>query len=229
MARLNHPADPSRLTPVAEQALDATPSSEPAISSPTPTQASLQSHRNNDLPYPPARGGSERLSFSPADCRTLDKLLQDTDSNSAPQTPSAIELDDRRSSNSRSTSALQNHTHAYGGYNLVGDEATDAGYKDEDGSMELSDGTEGVVAYNASNTISNSASPSLSWSAPRLQDSVLMHDEKSTLGYTDRRLGSEMHPKLKQHEYQQQAPGDIRLSNQLGYSLPILPENESVE
>ncbi|KAF2627835.1 hypothetical protein BU25DRAFT_490998 [Macroventuria anomochaeta] len=205
MAKLSHPADSSHATPVADRTLDATTGSPPAMSSPPPRslslEASLQSHGNDNLPHSPPRRGSERSSFSPADCRTLKKILRDVGNNSPPPTPSPFgPIEQLFSNTDRTSSTVQGRTDENEGYRFVSDEAADTGYEDEDDSMELSEGMEGLTSRDTVSSLGDPASPSVSKSDRRLQDSISMHDEKDRLKYTGHRSSTTKHSKAKRQE-----------------------------
>jgi|SRR5690242_3847554 len=149
MARLNQPADFSHATPAVSQVADVIAGSD-AMSSPVlrplSFEASLQSHGADQLPPSPLRRSSGQSPFSPADCRTLERLLRSTSVSSPPETPSPLEqgkhgaqlLQDTPSS----PTGLSDRTDEAESYQSFGGEMTDTGYEDEDDSMELSEGTE---------------------------------------------------------------------------------------
>jgi hypothetical protein len=179
MARLNQPADSSHTTPVADRKSDSTADdmSSPALH-----------------PLPPSPASSATL--SPADCRTLEKILKDVSESSAVQTPSPPGLaeDDARSADVTGNLAEEdtatdagggevihtpgNATKEYTSHHIIGGEVTDTGYKADDDSLELS---EGATAHLAS--FSELDSPSVSKAERRLQDSASMHDERDRMRY----------------------------------------------
>ncbi|OSS55165.1 hypothetical protein B5807_00817 [Epicoccum nigrum] len=162
MARLHQPADSSHTTPVADHKSDSTADdmSSPALH-----------------PLPPSPASSATL--SPADCRTLEKILRDVSEGSAVQSTSSSGLaeqlaeDDARSADMTGDLAQEDTaTHAGGG------EFTDTGYKADDDSLELSEGTTAHLA-----SFSDLDSPLVSKAERRLQDSASMHDERDRQRY----------------------------------------------
>lgn len=151
-----------------------------------PPESRLQSHGDNAFTASPLQHGSDCPSFSPADCRTLEKILCDVAS--PPATPSPLEqngqsfLDGGRAD---STDPAKE-----GSYGLVGGETTDTGYEDEDDSMELSESGEVVTAEQSITALGEAASPSISKSDRRLQASVSAHDEEEKLRYSSGRRSS---------------------------------------
>lgn len=177
MARLNRAADLSPSpSPATEYDSDAASGSDIAASPPLRTislAASLQSHGSDNMTTSPA----PRSPLSPADCRTLEKLLRDVSNNSAPSTPSPLgpaeplyrnssyQIDIPRIAAREVTSSR-----------IVGGEATDTGYEDDNDSMELTDGMEDLTVHLAS--LADVDSPFVSKSDRRPQDSMSMHDEE---------------------------------------------------
>jgi hypothetical protein len=179
MARLNQPADTSHTTPVANRKSDSTADdmSSPALH-----------------PLPPSPASSATL--SPADCRTLEKILRDVSESSAVQTPSPPGLaeDDARSADVTGNLAEEdtatdagggevihtpgNATKEYTSHHSIGGEVTDTGYKADDDSLELSEGTTAHLA-----SVSDPDSPSASKAERRLQDSASMHDARDRMRY----------------------------------------------
>jgi hypothetical protein len=118
----------------------------PAHSSPLQPitlDAALETHGNDVLPPSSPSAGTPRSPLSPADCRTLSKILQDVRRASSLATPSFSEED----TSSLSIDSIDNESSANGREDELqyteaqydyGDEA-DEGYEDEDVSMELND------------------------------------------------------------------------------------------
>lgn len=150
----------------------------------------LQSHGNDNLPESPLRRGSSGPSLSPADCRTLKKVLRNVAS--PPATPSPLEQSDQLFPDG--SCAGTTFTSDQGdGYHLVGGEATDTGYEDEDNSMELSDGGE-TGTDQVITSLGEPASPFVSKSERRLQESVSLHDEKEKMRYSSGQRSSTTKP-----------------------------------
>jgi hypothetical protein len=189
MARLNQPADLSHTTPVADRKSDSTADdmSSPALH-----------------PLPPSPLPASSATLSPADCRTLEKILRDVSEGSAVQSPSPLGLaeqlpeqlpeNDARSADMTGDLAEEDTvTHAGGGevtdtpgndvekyisHYTVGGEATDTGYKAEDDTLELGEGTTARLTSD-----SDLDSPSVSKAERRLQTSASMHDERDRQRY----------------------------------------------
>lgn len=204
MARLNQTADSAHATPVASRATDTIARSE-AMSSPATRpltfDASLQSHGTDNLPRSPLRRSSGRSSFSPADCRTLEKILRSASVSSSPLTPSPLDQREQQFPDYPSSAIVpKSYTPDDDSYRFVGGEATDTGYEDEDDSMELSEGMEGATASDTLAVLNDPTSPSVSKSDRRLQDSVSTHDEKDRLRYTGRQSSVTKQPRTKRRK-----------------------------
>lgn len=203
MAKLSHPPDPAHSTPVTNRTTNAVSGSAPTMSPtllrPVPLETSLQSHGNDNLSPLPPRKESARPSLSPADCHTLKKLLLDVGSASPPPTPSPLEPGKQLSANTDSTgSAVYDNVEKQDeACYVVGDEAADTGYEDEDDSMELSEGVVGVTTRDSLDSLDGPASPIVSYFDRRLQDSVSLHDEKERLRYSSHRPSVAKHSRVK--------------------------------
>lgn len=192
MARLNQPPDLTYATPANNRTSDAVTNSRLDMSSSPPLrplslETGLQSYGNDNLSASPPRCGSGRPLLSPADCRTLEKILHDVVS--PPATPSPLEQSDKLfiDGGCASTAGAADGGE---GYHFVGGEATDTGYEDEDDSMELSEGGEVDTAKKTVTSLGDPASPSVSKSDRRLQESVSVHDGKEKLRYSRGRRSS---------------------------------------
>ncbi|KAF1932160.1 uncharacterized protein M421DRAFT_89513 [Didymella exigua CBS 183.55] len=161
-------------------------------------ESSLQSHGNDNLPASPPRQGSDRPSLSPADCRTLEKILRDVAS--PPATPSPVEQNDQLFLNGHH--GITNAADEEEDYHSVGGEATDTGYEDDDDSMELSEGIEDVIVKKAIISLGEPVSPSASKSDRRLQESISTHDEKEKMRYSSGRRSSTKRAKVKRPEHE---------------------------
>ena len=179
MARLNQPPDSSHTTPVADH-------------KPDPTVDDMSSHALHPLPPSPASSAT----LSPSDCRTLEKILRDVSEGSAVQSPSPLGLadDDAHSADMTGnfaegdtatyagggevTHTPRNATEEHTSHHSIGGEVTDTGYKADDDSLELSEGTTAHLA-----SVSDLDSPSVSKAERRLQDSASMHDERDRMRY----------------------------------------------
>jgi hypothetical protein len=191
MARLSQAPDPLYTTPLSSRTPKPIAGDQPNMpSSPTlrplSHDTSLQSHSNDNLPASPPCGNSGHSSLSPADCRTLEKILRNVAS--PPATPSPLEQNDQLfpDGGCADTAGTADEEH---GYHCVGGEATDTGYEDEDDSMELSEGG-GTVTDQVVTSLGEFASPSMSKSERRLQESVSAHDEKEKMRYSSGRRSS---------------------------------------
>ena len=159
---------------------------------PLSLEVSLQSHGSDNLPPSPRRRSSDRPSLLPADSHTLSKILRDVSNNSPPATPSPLEPGEQLFLETGHTSSATNDDpqDEEEGYHLVDDEAADTGYEDEDDSMELSEGVEGITADDTLTQVGEPTSPSVSDSEPRPQDSVSTHSEENKVKYIGRRSTS---------------------------------------
>lgn len=204
MARLNQPADFSHATPAVSKVADVIAGSE-AMSSPVlrplSFEASLQSHGADQLPPSPLRRSSGQSPFSPADCRTLERLLRSTSVSSPPETPSPLEQSKHGAQllqdTSSSPTVLSDRTEEAESYQSFGGETTDTGYEDEDDSMELSEGTECAMA---SDTLAVRNDPTLPYDSKydrRLQESVSTHDEKERQRYSGQQTSIPKQPKSR--------------------------------
>ncbi|KAF3050287.1 hypothetical protein E8E11_009121 [Didymella keratinophila] len=211
MARLSQAPDPLYTTPLSGRNPKPVDADQPNMPSPVPLRplsldTSLQSHGNDNLPDSPPRRGSNRPSLSPADCRTLEKILRDVVS--PPATPSPLEQGDRLfpDSDRAGTTGAANEED---GYHFVGGEATDTGYEDEDDSMELSEGEE-TITDQVVTLLGEPASPSVSKSERRLQESVSVHDEKEKMRYSsDHRSSTTRRTKTKRPQQERTASRDV--------------------
>lgn len=209
MARLNQPPDPSYATPANNRTSDAVTNSGLDMSSSAPLrllslETGLQSHGNDNLSASPQRRGSGRPSLSPADCRTLEKILHDVVS--PPATPSPLEQSDKLFLDGGCASTA-GAVDGGDGYHFVGGEATGTGYEDEDDGMELSEGGEVDTAKKTVTSLGDPASPSVSKSDRRLQESVSVHDEKEKLRYSGgRRSSTTKRAKAKRQEQKRITP-----------------------
>lgn len=153
---------------------------------PLALEASLQSYGNDNLSASPPRQDSSHSSLSPADCRTLEKILRDV--SSPPATPSTLEQgdplfpDDGRIN---TTDTVEEED----GYHFIGGEATDTSCEGKDDSMELSEGEE-TVTDQVATSLGEPVSPSVSKIERRLQGGVSARDEKEKLGYSSSRRSS---------------------------------------
>ncbi|KAF3001260.1 hypothetical protein E8E13_003604 [Curvularia kusanoi] len=210
MARLNRPRDSPHVIPAADRKsspdVNTSTVMDSPILQPVSLDASLQSHGNYNLPSSPA----SRDSVSPADCRTLEKILRAVSTSSAPQTPSPsglIEqqlLDDGDGGVTFHSFTENEAAHAaQAAHRALGGEVTDAGYKDDDDSMELTEGLDSLTARSTSISDLDLVSTCVSKSERRLLDSVSMHAEKDRQRYVSRRSWTEQYPKTKYREQQQ--------------------------
>ena len=210
MARLSQAPDPFYTTPLSSRNPKPVEGDQPNMPSPVPLRplsldTSLQSHGNDNLPASPPRRGYARPSLSPADCRTLEKILRDVAS--PPATPSPLEQGDQLFPDGGRAGATGT-TDEEDGYHFVGGEATDTGYEDEDDSMELSEGGE-TVTDQVVTSLGEPASPSVSKSERRLQESVSAHDEKEKMRYSSgRRSSTARRTKTKRTTSRDAAAGD---------------------
>jgi hypothetical protein len=118
----------------------------------------------------------------------LNKILRDASHSSPPATPSPLEPGEQLFANSdRMSNTIEGDAEDDESYHLIDDEATDTGYEDENGSMELSEGVEAAITDDILTQPGESTSPSVSYSERRLQDRVLTHIDKDRLRYTGRR------------------------------------------
>ncbi|XPS93679.1 hypothetical protein M3J09_003022 [Ascochyta lentis] len=163
-------------------------------------EASLQSHGNDTLPPSPSRRGSGPSTFSPADCRALKKILRDVGNSSPPSTPSPPDLGEQLFTNTDCTSDNIDCGAVDDNHHLVGNEATDTGYEDEDDSMELSDSLEDIAAGDSVSVPEKYTLRTVSCSDRRPQDRVSTHDKKDRLRYSDRRSLGAKYPRARQQE-----------------------------
>lgn len=211
MARLSQVPDPLYTTPLSSRTTKPVASDQRSMPSSPPLrplalETSLQSHGNDNLPASPPRQDFGRSSLSPADCRTLEKILRDV--SSPPATPSTLEQSDQLFPDNGRISTTATADEENGGYHFVGGEATDTGYEDEDDSMELSEGGE-TVTHQVVTSLGEPASPSVSYSERRLQESVSAHDEKEKLRYSSgRRSSTTRRSKTKRSQQERAAPQD---------------------
>ncbi|UPX11384.1 uncharacterized protein EKO05_0001990 [Ascochyta rabiei] len=212
MARLSQPAHSLLATPAAGRVIGTVTGSTTAMSShPLHTlspEASLQSHGNDNRPHSPSHRGSEPSTFSPADCRALSKVLRDVGDSSPLLTPSRLEPSEQSCANTDRTSSTIDRVTVDEDYGLAGHEATDAGYEDEDDSMELSDGVENATGRDAVNMPGDHASQSVSNSNSNLwlQDSIPTHDDKDRLRYSECRALNAKYTKARRQEKERTKP-----------------------
>ncbi|KAJ8107604.1 hypothetical protein OPT61_g8750 [Boeremia exigua] len=198
-------ADPPRAMPAADRAPDTITGFQSNMSSlplrPLRLEVSPQSNETETLPHSPPRRSTDRSSLSPADCRTLEKVLRHANISSPPRTPSPLEQGEQPVTDAyRSVDISEDHKEEEESYQPVSGEATDTGYEDEDDSMELSDGSERGTADHDFSSFNSPDSPSVSRSDRRLQDSVSTHDEKDRLIYNSRRSSVTKQLKVKRRE-----------------------------
>lgn len=199
MAKLNRPAESTRATSAPSCTPKSDASSPTTLSSPALCQISLeeslQSHGNDDKPPSPPSQGSGPTSFSPADCRTLKKILSDVGHSSPPSTPSHLELNEQPFAKTDCMSSIShNGTGEENGFQLADDEAADTGYEDENDSMELSEGVAGGYKKGALLASDGHTSPTVSYKDRRLRESVSTHDEIEKLKYARQRRWSGAKP-----------------------------------
>ncbi|KAJ4322054.1 hypothetical protein N0V94_002633 [Neodidymelliopsis sp. IMI 364377] len=195
MARLSRPADFSHSPIVADRPIASSSVASPILTtSPLrsiPVKASPRSHGNENLSPSPTCEGSGPLSLSPAGCRTLKKTLSDVESLTAPSSLTSTQSGELPFPNTDNAGNTEDDNLGGGDsrYQLVAEEATDAGYEDEDDSMELSDSAEDRIDTAVNSAVVSYGHKSTSTSQHRrLQDSVSIHDEMEKLKYSDRRL-----------------------------------------
>ncbi|KAF3046406.1 hypothetical protein E8E12_007850 [Didymella heteroderae] len=189
MARLSQAPDPLYTIPLSSRTPRPVAGDQPNMPSspklrPLSVETNLQVHVNDNDRNSPLPRFSGRASLSPADCRTLEKILSDVAS--PPATPSPLEQSNQLSRDSGLASTV-GATEEEDVSHLVRGEATDTGYEDD--SMELSEGVENSTGQVVS-PLKEPASPSVSEPSRHLQESVSAHDEKEKLRYSSGRHSS---------------------------------------
>lgn len=211
MARLSQAPDPLYTTPLSSRNSKPVDADQPNMPSPVPLRppshnTNLQLHSNDNLSDPPPRRGSNRPSLSLADCRTLEKILHEVAS--PPATPSPLEQGDQLFPDAGRAGTI-GAADEEDGHHLVGGEATDTGYEYENDSMELSEGG-GTVTGQAVTSLREPASPYVSKSERRLQESVSAHDEKEKMRYSSgRRSSTTRRTKTKRSQQERTTPRDV--------------------
>lgn len=188
MARLSQAPDSLYTTPLSSRNPKPVEGDQPNMPFPVPLRplsldTSLQSHGSDNLPDSPPRRAFNRPLLSPADYRTLGKILRDVAS--SPVTPSPLEQSDQLFPDG-GRAGTTGTADEEDGCHFIGGEATDTGYEDEDENMELSEGGE-IVTDQVVTSLEEPASPSVSKSERRLQESVSAHDKKEKARYSSGR------------------------------------------
>lgn len=127
------------MTPRLSQPKTQFPPISPSPLRPISLQASLSTHGNDSIPISTPQRDEVRTPLSPADCRTLKKLLLDVQSPSpsSPSVDSLFEGEDAYVDGKDGSSESGEEGEALEGIKELRDEM-EGGYEDEDKSMELS-------------------------------------------------------------------------------------------